>query len=874
MSTDHNIIQLRRTGTPGKSPTTSDIHQGELAFNYADNSLWISDGTAVHQINSTSYLTTADNQPIPTSTTITNLSNNLTNNYLALAGGTLTGTVNLPSQNSGNTTTYISDVAAATQGYVNTMLTNYENTLTGAVTTITSNNLTPSVVVVSDAHGKIAVSTTTSDQVAALGNLNDIAKVVVTDGNGTAVTTANATVSELNALAALSSTKAVVTDSNGNVVSSATTAAQIGYLSTVTSDVQTQITTNNSNAVQIAGSTMTGELTLNPAVQTGTNDAATNGQVAAAITAATTDTYTGAVTTILTADLSPSLALTSDASGKVAVSSVTSTELGYVSGVTSAIQTQINGKVALTGDTLTGTLNLPVQNTGNTAAYISDVAAATQGYVDAAIQTATTATYTGAVTTILTSDLSANDVLVSDANGKVAASGTTATELGYLSGVTSSVQTQLNSKLDLSGGSMTGSIVIPTGSHISIATAATAGTDAVNLNTLQNYVANLRFREEAHARDNISTTLPDTAPLTIDGYSVSSNDRILFTNLTSGNDEVYVATITGTTVTWAAANDLARTNPNAVLGDTIIVDNGTVYGLAGYTFNGTAWVQFNGGTQVTPGVGINKSGNTISVLLGAGIAELPTNDVGIDVYASGGLFLTVDGTTSAPSNANSQLSLLLNGSTLAVDTNGLKVAAGGVTDVEINSSALGNGLQGASGVAISVKADTGITVTASGVGVDQTWADARYINTSGDTLTGNLTLAGSTYVSDLTAASQGFVNTQISALNSSYNGAVTTILTADLSPSLALTSDASGKVAVSSVTSTELGYVSGVTSAIQTQINNKVSKAGDTMTGNLVIATGAIVSITDTADTTITGDQTASVNVAALRAYVVDGGSF
>lgn len=51
----------------------------------------------------------------------------------------------------------------------------------------------------------------------------------------------------------------------------------------------------------------------------------------------------------------------------------------------------------------------------------------------------------------------------------------------------------------------------------------------------------------------------------------------------------------------------------------------------------------------------------------------------------------------------------------------------------------------------------------------------------------------------------------------------------------ALISDANGIPVHSAVTSTELGYVSGVTSAIQTQINSKVSKAGDTMTGALLI---------------------------------------
>lgn len=43
--------------------------------------------------------------------------------------------------------------------------------------------------------------------------------------------------------------------------------------------------------------------------------------------------------------------------------------------------------------------------------------------------------------------LTANKALISDNNGSVAASSVTNTELGYVSGVTSSIQTQLNNKI-------------------------------------------------------------------------------------------------------------------------------------------------------------------------------------------------------------------------------------------------------------------------------------------------------------------------------------------------------------------------------------------------------------------------------------------
>jgi hypothetical protein len=55
-------------------------------------------------------------------------------------------------------------------------------------------------------------------------------------------------------------------------------------------------------------------------------------------------------------------------------------------------------------------------------------------------------TITGAASTITTSNLTASRALVSDGSGKVATNAVTSTELGYLSGVTSNIQTQLNSK--------------------------------------------------------------------------------------------------------------------------------------------------------------------------------------------------------------------------------------------------------------------------------------------------------------------------------------------------------------------------------------------------------------------------------------------
>jgi len=77
------------------------------------------------------------------------------------------------------------------------------------------------------------------------------------------------------------------------------------------------------------------------------------------------------------------------------------------------------------------------------------------------------------------------------------------------------------------------------------------------------------------------------------------------------------------------------------------------------------------------------------------------------------------------------------------------------------------------------------------------------------------------YLDGVTSA----IQTQLNAKQATITGAATTIDTENLTASRALVSDGSGKVAVSAVTSTEIGYLDGVTSAIQTQLDAKLASA-------------------------------------------------
>lgn len=171
-------------------------------------------------------------------------------------------------------------------------------------------------------------------------------------------------------------------------------------------------------------------------------------------------TFSGTTTfSALTATTVPYL----NASKVLTSSAVTPTELGYVSGVTSAIQTQLGAKAPSASPTFTGTSTFSAL-TATTVPYLDSSKALTSsavtptelGYVSgvtSALQTQLNAkspsaspTFSGTITTPLT----ASRVLTTGASSELAASSVTTTTLAFLD-ATSSIQTQLNGKLATAG---------------------------------------------------------------------------------------------------------------------------------------------------------------------------------------------------------------------------------------------------------------------------------------------------------------------------------------------------------------------------------------------------------------------------------------
>src|SRR6056300_63535 len=315
----------------------------------------------------------------------------------------------------------------------------------GAISTVNDTDLTASRALVSSGSGKIEVSAVTATEV---GYLDGVSSAIQTQLNAkqATITGAATTIDDAD----LTASRALVSDGSGKVAISAVTATEIGYLDGVSSAIQTQLDAKSSTTDSASNDFVTfTRLDANIDVVSSNATAFETRRVA---------NIAGAVSTITTGDLTASRALASDGSGKVAVSAVTSTELGYLDGVTSAIQTQLNAKQAtITGaattiDDTNLTASRALVSDGSGKVAVSAVTSTEIGHLDgvtSAIQTqlnAKQATITGAATTIDDTNLTASRALVSDGSGKVAVSAITSTELGYLDGVTSAIQTQLDAK--------------------------------------------------------------------------------------------------------------------------------------------------------------------------------------------------------------------------------------------------------------------------------------------------------------------------------------------------------------------------------------------------------------------------------------------
>jgi hypothetical protein len=171
------------------------------------------------------------------------------------------------------------------------------------------------------------------------------------------------------------------------------------------------------------------------------------------------------------------------------VADVSDTEIGYLNGVTSAIQTQIDAKAPTADPTFTGTVSgvtkshVGLGNVDNTADADKPISTATQAALDAK---ATPADITTAIDNLIGGAPGALNTLneLAEAIGddaSYAATITTSlgnkqdkvanvsdTEIGYLDGVTSAIQTQLDAKAPTADPTFTGTVSGVTKTHVGL----------------------------------------------------------------------------------------------------------------------------------------------------------------------------------------------------------------------------------------------------------------------------------------------------------------------------------------------------------------------------------------------------------------------
>ena len=378
-------------------------------------------------------------------------------------------------------------------------------------------------------------------------------------------------------------------------------------------------------------------------------------------------TITGGATTITSSDLTASRALTSNASGKVAVSSVTSTELGYVSGVTSAIQTQLDAKQP---------------------------------------------TITGSATTIDTESLTASRAVISNSSQKIAVSATTDTELGYLSGVTSAVQTQLDAKLakasnlsDLTSASTArtnlglGTIATQNANNVALTGGTITGlgdpsssSEAATKNYVDTLVAGLRTRVVARVASTTNVVIASGLENgdTIDGVTLVTGNRVLLKNQsTASQNGLYTVVASG-----AASRDTEFDTITELAGQLILVSEGssqqdtlwlcttdTSATLGSSTITYTQVYPSSGGTVTSVGLadaGASEFTVTNSPVTGSGTINIAVNSIANNKISGLGTAATLNVGTSANNIVQ------LNGSAQLPAVNGSLLT--GLTSTQLNAN--------------------------------------------------------------------------------------------------------------------------------------------------------------------------------------------
>jgi hypothetical protein len=195
----------------------------------------------------------------------------------------------------------------------------------------------------------------------------------------------------------------------------------------------------------------------------------------------------------------------------------------------------------------------------------------------------------------------------------------TVTELNYVDGVTSAIQTQLDGKLDESGGTMTGNIAMGTNKITGLG-APTDSTDAATKAYVDAAVEGLHVHEAARVavQGNISIATGLENGDTAGGVTLATGDRVLIKDQTNtAENGIYVVQVSGQAL---RATDFDTATE---------IDSGDFVFVSAGTYANTGWVQtlkpatigtdplnftqFSGAGTFTAGNGLTLDGTEFSI---------------------------------------------------------------------------------------------------------------------------------------------------------------------------------------------------------------------------------------------------------------------
>jgi hypothetical protein len=200
--------------------------------------------------------------------------------------------------------------------------------------------------------------------------------------------------------------------------------------------------------------------------------------------------------------------------------------------------------------------------------------------------------------------------------------GVTATtaELNYVDGVTSAIQTQLDAKLALAGGTMTGAIAMGTSKITGLGTPTDAA-DATTKAYVDAVAEGLHVHESVRATSNTNVSLANGLEDgdTFGGVTLATNDRVLVkSQSTAAENGIYVVQASGQAVRALDFNTAAEVDS----GDFVFVTSGT-YANTGWVqtsrpatigTDAITFVQFSGAGTFTAGNGLTIDGGEFNVV--------------------------------------------------------------------------------------------------------------------------------------------------------------------------------------------------------------------------------------------------------------------